>query len=108
METHETILNIEKHLHLYDLVINHGYLPNGSAAAVLELDAISVAYGHRKTDLYCPHCIKELFKRVFETYLPRIKDTVELQDELFIADMAEPKKKRPRITKTKKDATDSN
>ena len=101
METNETILTIEKHRNLYDLVINHGYLPNGSNAAVMELDAISVAYGSRKTDLYCPNCVKELFKRVFETYLPRIKDTIELQDELFVADMVEPKKKRPRITKSK-------
>jgi hypothetical protein len=99
MENNETILTIEKHRNLYDLVINHGYLPNGSNAAVMELDAISVSYGHRKTDLYCPACVKELFKRVFETYLPRIKDTIELQDELFVADMAEPKKKRPRIKK---------
>ena len=64
----------------------------------MELDAISVAYGSRKTDLYCPACVKELFKRVFEIYLPRIKDSIELHDELFFADMAQ-KKKRKRITK---------
>lgn len=101
METNQTILTIEKHLHLYDLVTNHGYLPNGSAAAVIELDIISQSIGHRKTDLYCPTCIKELFKRMFDHYLPSLKQTIEVVDETFIADVAEKPKRgrRPRINK---------
>lgn len=101
METNQTILTIEKHLHLYDLVTNHGYLPNGSAGAVIELDLISQSLGHRKTDLYCPACIKDLFKRMFEHYLPVLKQSIEVVDETFISDVAAtPKKaKRPRIKK---------
>lgn len=96
METDQTILTIEKHFNLYDLVKNHGYLPNGSAAAVIELDLISQSLGHRKTDLYCPACVKDLFLRMFEHYLPILKKSIEVVDETFISDVAsKPKRGRP-------------
>lgn len=99
METNQTILTIEKHRNLYDLIFNHGYLPNGSAAAVIELDLISQSLGHRKTDLYCPGCVKDLFKRMFDHYLPQLKQTIDVVDETFISDVAEKPKRgrRPRI-----------
>lgn len=86
-----------KHKELADLVLNHGYLPNGSAGVVHELNTIYMSLGHRKVDNFCPACIKEMFSILYNIHLPRLiaEETVNT----VIPTIVEPKKRGRKASK---------
>lgn len=65
---------LEKHLQLYDLAVNHQYLPNGSNGAIVELNEIYKEKVGRKIDTHCPSCIVNALKYLFEAYLPTLTE----------------------------------
>lgn len=72
MSNHKEIL--EKHLKLYDLAVNHQYLPNGGNSAIAELNEIYKDKVGRKIDTHCPSCIVNAMKYLYEAYLPTLQE----------------------------------
>jgi hypothetical protein len=72
MNDHKEI--IEKHQQLYNLAVNHQYLPNGSNGAMVELNEVYKAKVGQKIDTHCPSCIINALKYLFEAYLPTLQE----------------------------------
>ena len=59
---------IKENQDVFNLVLNHGYLPNGYSVIVRELDKIWTRIDGRSTKLHCSSCIIDLFKNLNYEY----------------------------------------
>ena len=55
-----------------DLVLNHGYLPQGSSMVVNTLNDIHKSNYGVGVQLYCSNCVVEMFKRLYNHLKPQL------------------------------------
>ena len=55
-----------------DLVLNHGYLPQGSSMVVNTLNDIHKSTYGVGVQLYCSNCVVEMFKRLYNHLKPQL------------------------------------
>lgn len=65
-----------------DLVLLHGYLPQGSSHVVQSLNEIhKTAYGHGE-QLYCADCVVRMFKRLYNHLKPQLLAELTPKEEV--------------------------
>lgn len=79
---------LQTHYDVFNLAINHNYIPSGQNGRVMAIEAIHKAYFRVPTDMSCGSCVfdmikrmntemqhfKEHFKPLKETKIPIVKD----------------------------------
>lgn len=68
MITNQQFDELNKHLELFDLAINHKYIPSGQNGRLLAVEAVHKEYFKIKTDMYCQACVFEMIKRMWHEY----------------------------------------
>lgn len=60
---------LSKHLEVFDLAVNHNYVPHGQNGRVQAIESIHKEYFNtRPTDMSCGACVFEMLKRMWREY----------------------------------------
>lgn len=90
---------LQKHLEVFDLAINHNYIPSGQNGRVVAIEHIHRNVFDKPTDMSCGSCVFEMIKRVYglyNEYLDHLKPLEEAKVPIVIETKQNAKRKRGR------------
>lgn len=59
---------LSKHLEVFDLAINHNYIPSGQNGRVQAIERVHKEHFNAITDMSCGSCVFEMLKRMWIEY----------------------------------------